>query len=123
MQLKTRKVNLITDSDWDSLVKSVYDKPYCFQQQDGCKERGAFNFSVPCSTWDYENNEITDNDSDNDVMGVSFQAWLDGTPKPDCYRSGIWWQRNFYPDVSMLINDLHKKGYLEEGDYVIEIDW
>lgn len=121
MKLNARKVNLITDSEWDALVKSVYDKPYCFQQQDGCKERGTFNFSVPCSTWDYKNNEITDNDSDNDVMGVSFQAWLDGIPffvgKP------IFWERNFYPDVSMIIDDLYKKGHLEEGDYVIEIDW
>ena len=121
--LKARKVNLISDSEWDDLVKSIYGKPYSFQQQDGCKERGTFHFSVPGGTWDYKNTKLEDNDSDNDEMGVSFQAWLDGIPEEGNWRNTMWWKRNFYPDVSMIIDDLYNKGHLEEGDYIIEMDW
>jgi hypothetical protein len=35
----------------------------------------------------------------------------------------MWWTRNFYPSVEMVANDLHKKGLIEAGDYVINIDW
>jgi len=35
----------------------------------------------------------------------------------------MWWERNFYPDVEMIANDLHKRGILEAGEYVIDIDW
>ena len=122
MKLEARKVNMISDSEWDEFVKSVYGKPYCFQQQDGCKERGVFEFSVPGSTWDYENNSIESSDSDNDEMGVSFQAWID-TNHLEMPWCEMYWERNFYPDVSMIINDLYKKGYIEEGDYCISIDW
>lgn len=126
--LKARKVNMISDGEWDDLVKSVYGKPYSFQQQDGCKVRGTFEFSVPGGTWDYGNNELMSQDSqdssdDYDEMGVSFQAWIDATPQEDDWRNKMWWERNFYPDVSMIIDDLYKKGYLEEGDYCISIDW
>lgn len=123
MKLETRKVNMISDSEWDEFVKSVYAKPYSFQQQDGCKERGTFEFSVPGICFDYENNNLEDNYGDNDEMGVSFKAWLDGIPEKGNWRNTTWWERNFYPDVSMIIADLYKKGYLEEGDYCINIDW
>lgn len=124
-KLKTRKVNLISDSEWDELVKSVYGKPYSFQQQDGCKERGTFEFSVPGSTWNYKNNELMSQESsdDYDEMGVSFQAWIDAIPQEGNWENTVWWERNFYPDVSMIIDDLYKKGHLEEGDYCISIDW
>lgn len=62
-------------------------------------------------------------------MGVSFKSWLERDPeqkipsKNSYDGTHLWWSRNFYPDVSMIINDLHSKGLLEAGKYVIDIDW
>jgi len=136
-----KKVNLIEVRMWDDLVKKTYGKPYSFQQQDDCKPRGIFKFSVP-SKWkpdDFENDEIpmVVNGSE---MGVSFKAWLEKDPSLPVKVSAfdgsdtivdtdsqsdkaIVWERNFYPNASMIIEDLAKKGLLEDGDYIIEIDW
>ncbi len=35
----------------------------------------------------------------------------------------LFWGRNFYPDVSMIIDDLYERGLLEAGDFSIDIDW
>nr|DAI39746.1 MAG TPA: Ftsk gamma domain [Caudoviricetes sp.] len=35
----------------------------------------------------------------------------------------MFWDRNFYPHVSMIIKDLENKGILKEGEYIINIDW
>jgi hypothetical protein len=56
MKIKTKKV--IEVSEWDKLVEKTYGRPYNFQQQDGCKSRGTFEFSVPSDKWDYENHTI-----------------------------------------------------------------
>ena len=60
-------------------------------------------------------------------MGVSFAAWLARSPKKripnDNDYLSMWWERNFYPDLQMVANDLHRKGNLPDGDYVINIDW
>ena len=64
-------------------------------------------------------------------MGVSFDTWLKTTVKevnelhPEEYsgQNDLWWERNFYPYIDMIINDLYEKGLVEEGDYAIEIDW
>jgi len=62
-------------------------------------------------------------------MGVSFKAWLARDPKQKLegqeydYELSLWWDRNFYPDVQMVANDLHAKGLLESGEYLIDIDW
>ena len=39
------------------------------------------------------------------------------------YRHELFWDRNFYPHVSMIIKDLENKGILKEGEYIINIDW
>jgi len=64
-------------------------------------------------------------------MGVSFKAWLERDPKQRLKSEGdrdssslqLWWDRNFYPNVDMIINDLYSKGLLEKGEYDIKIDW
>ncbi len=127
MKIRTEKV--IAVSDWDTLVKKIYGRLYSFQQQDGCKERGSFRFTVPSEeTCDYQNDsvpEIVNGPED----GVSFAAWLKRDPKAPLadgsadYRLDLWWKRNFYPEFQMVANDLHAKGLLEAGSYTIDIDW
>lgn len=62
-------------------------------------------------------------------MGVKFDTWLARDPKKPIpnqerdYELNLFYERNFYPDVYTLANDLHKKGLLEAGEYLINIDW
>lgn len=126
--IKTKSVNMIDLSDWDDLIESTYGKPYSFQQQDGCKERGTYEFSVP-TDWDddFENDSVPDK-INGEEMGVSFKAWLTRDPeewngKDSYYSKSLFWSRNWYPDIQTVANDLYAKGLLPAGEYVIDIDW
>lgn len=127
IKFKTQRV--IEVQDWDDLVQKTYGRPYAFQQQDGCKDRGVERITVP-TTWtnDYEEDTIPEV-VNGDEMGVSFKAWLERDPTqkiPDQsadYQLELFWERNFYPHVSMIANDLHAKGLIEAGEYTINIDW
>lgn len=138
MELKYKEVKVITVSDWDNLVKEVYGKPYNFQQQDDCKARGYEPFTV----WedlnydlsyceDFTNKKIP-YEINGKIMGVSFQTWLNTTEEDIKSKFlnrdvklgfDIFWHRNFYPHISILAQDLYKKGLIEAGDYLIKIDW
>ncbi len=128
MKIKTEQV--IDVQDWDTLVEKTYGRTYKFQQQDGCKDRGTFKFTVPAEVQDYADDSIAEV-VNGDEMGVSFKAWLarnpnqkisDPTAQED-YCTRLWWERNFYPDVQMVANDLHARGLLPAGKYTINIDW
>lgn len=126
--IKIQTKQIIDMQDWDSLVIKTYGRLYCFQQQDGCKERGNFSITIPDGAEDYENDSVPDVINGQE-MGVSFAAWLARNPKEwngkneDRRFLDMFWERNFYPDVQMIANDLHAKGLIPAGDYVIEIDW
>ena len=133
MKLRVRTEKVIDCSDWDKLVQETYSKPYCFQQQGGCQSRGTFPFSVPSEeTYDDEQNDEIPENTNHDIMGVKFAKWLERDPKqPLADKDGgneqwlidLWWERNFYPDFQTVANDLHAKGLLEAGDYLINISW
>lgn len=130
--MKFKQVTMIDVSDWDSLVEETYGRPYNFQQQDGCKDRGTEEITVPCShPWDYENDSIPEKVNGNE-MGVSFKAWLERDPNQPLSSVDEWdrkhglslfWERNFYPSVEMVANDLYQKGLLPAVGYTINIDW
>jgi len=126
--MKIRNVKMVSVQEWDRLVENTYGKPYRFQQQDGCKERGTYEFTVPDEAQDYENDTIVE-EINGMQMGVSFKAWLERDVKQsvegrsDDFSIGLFWTRNWYPDIQMIANDLHAKGLLEAGEYVIDIDW
>ena len=126
--MKTRKEDVIDVSDWDEVVEKTYGRPYSFQQQDGCRSRGTFHIQVPDEADDYER-DIVPEIVNHHERGVSFSAWLERDPKKplkadkDKFSLRLWWERNFYPDIQMVANDLHEKDLLEEGCYTIAIDW
>lgn len=126
--IKIQNVQVIRVHDWDDLVEKTYKKPYNFQQQDGCKERGNFYITIPEEVEDFENDTVPEK-INGDEMGVSFKAWLARDPKvwhgkpQDKNFLDLFWLRNFYPNVQMIANDLHAKGLVPAGDYIIEIDW
>ena len=45
--LKITNKKVVTVQDWDDLVTKTYGKPYSFQQQNGCQERGTFEITIP----------------------------------------------------------------------------
>lgn len=129
--LKFKLTKIIDSFDLDDLIKETYNKPYCYQQQDGCKSRGTESISVPTiDPEDYENT-ILECVINGDEMGISFETWLNTTVEevnakhPERYpnQNDLWWERNFYPSIDMIVNDLYEKGLIEEGNYTIDIDW
>lgn len=128
--MKIRTEQVIDVYEWDKLVKETYKRPYNFQQQDGCKSRGVFRFSIPSDDceFDYENDTLPE-DNNSEEMGVSFAAWLARDPKQPIkdqeynWELELWWIRNFYPSFDMVAADLYKKGLLEKGNYTISLDW
>jgi hypothetical protein len=126
--MKIRTEQVIDVSDWDKFVIKTYGRPYAYQQQEGCQPRGTFRFDVPGSTDDFENDTLSADDDEHE-MGVSFAAWLARDPKLPIenqkhpWERDMWWERNFYPNLQMIANDLHAKGLLAAGSYTIDIDW
>lgn len=127
MQKKT--IIEMSCQELDALVEKTYGRPYSFQQQDECKPRGYESFVVPndCD-YEYENDTVPEI-INGEEMGVSFEAWKARDPKEwngdaeDERFIDMFWERNFYPMPQILLNDLHEKGLLEAGEYMIIIDW
>ena len=95
------------------------------------------------------NDKIPEIINDEHNMGIKFNVWLNRDPKDplnpsdselkscnyyydssdrkkwceDIGHINLFWERNFYPCLQSVANDLHKKGLIEAGDYSIEIDW
>lgn len=127
MQPKPHRT-IIALKEWDELVIDTYGKPYSFQQQDGCKPKGIFWLSIPKLASNYEHTSLPE-EINGYRKGVSFATWLDRHPKAwngkaaDELYIDLFWNRNFYPNVQMIANDLYEKGLIEAGEYVIKIDW
>ena len=122
---------VIDCSEWDELVEKTYGRPYVFQQQEGCQDRGVRYLTIPDYAEDYEADSIPEVTNGN-IMGVSFKAWLERDPLQKLNSKDEWdrehglelfWQRNFYPELQMVANDLHSKGLIDAGEYMINIDW
>ena len=126
--IKTKTVQMIDVGDWDSLVIDTYSRPYSYQQQNGCQSRGIFEITIPSFDEDFDRDSIPE-EINGKKMGVSFKAWLERDPKEwngeEISKNSIdmFWERNFYPHIQMIANDLHYKGLIPEGKYTINIDW
>lgn len=130
--LKISQTQSIDVDDFDDLVQKTYGKVYAFQQQNGCKDRGVEYFTVPLNNPDDFEDESIPEEVNGREMGVSFDAWLKRDPKQplldeengdDQWKIDLFWERNFYPSLDMVVSDLYKKGLIPAGDYQIVIDW
>ena len=128
--IKISNKKLIEVRDWNDLVENTYGKPYNFQQQDGCQNRGLVGLTIP-SKWtdDEEMNDAVPEVINGSEMGVKFDVWLKRDPQEwngnegDKTSLDLFWYRNFYPDLQTIANDLHSKGLIKAGNYSINIDW
>lgn len=122
-ELKYKIVKLIEIRDWNNFIKEIYQRPYNFQQQDGCKERGTYSFTVPeqyqeSLEFDFEN-DVVPEEVNHEDRGVSFKAWLERDPTQKLkdmtyeWELELWWHRNFYPAVETIIYDLYQKKLLD----------
>jgi len=124
--MKTKKV--IESNEWDALVVKTYGRIYNLQQQDGGMRRGTLSIIVPDEASDFRNDEVPEV-ANHEKRGVSFAAWLARDPKAPLAGGktanslDLWWERNFYPELQMVGNDLCAKGLLEAGKHTILIDW
>ena len=116
--------------DWDYLVTETYKRPYCFQQQEGCQDRGTYNLDI--STEEVDNSDMPETipeEVNGEEMGVKFSAWLARDSKQPIknqtsdWQLDLFWERNFYPSIEAVANDLCRKGLIEPGKYTINIDW
>lgn len=81
IQYTTEKV--IRVQDWNKLVQDTYGKPYNYQQQEGCQDRGTFNITIP-SEWDDDGmNDSIPEVVNGSEMGVKFSVWLTRDPKEE----------------------------------------
>tara|TARA_R110000851_G_scaffold115675_3_gene241610 strand:- start:4415 stop:4804 length:390 start_codon:yes stop_codon:yes gene_type:complete len=125
-----QNIVMINVSDWDTLVEKTYGRPYNFQQQEGCQSRGTRTLEVYLEgAYDYENTTLPE-ETNGDDMGVNFAAWLARDPKEGLgtvfergHQLDLFWERNFYPSIERVAQDLCERGLLEEGEYLINIDW
>lgn len=106
--IKFREKKIIAVKDWDNLVKETYGRPYSFQQQDGCRERGMFHLSTPCDIEDFDDEEIPMCANARE-KGVNFSTWLsqEVNQNDNGLSNRLFWYRNFYPHISMVANDLY----------------
>lgn len=131
MSIKISSKKFIEVNDWDKLVIDTYGKPYSFQQQNGCKERGVSYLTIPSNfTNDEDFSDSIPEVINGEEMGVKFDVWLNTDPVThktnnnwDDWEVTLFWERNFYPCVYTLANDLYNKGLIEVGEYAIDIDW
>lgn len=128
-RVNIRDMKVIDSMDLDQLVRDTYGRPYNFQQQDGCQDRGYRRATVPePDPLDFDQKTIPEVINEGD-MGVSFAAWLARDPeapvgdRSDDLALELFWERNFYPSQAMVLNDLHARGLLPAGEYMITIDW
>lgn len=131
MKLKITQRNQITLQDWNKLVEETYKRPYNFQQQDGCQERGVYIINISdefdASKSDFPRDSIPEIINGKE-RGVSFKAWVEKDPNEgfeDISKSSqyLFWRRNFYPNIDVLAHDLYKKGLIPAGEYDIKVDW
>jgi hypothetical protein len=130
--IKTRKETVIDVQDWDELVTKTYGRVYSLQQQGGCQSRGRVRLTVPTDEEgeDFKNDTVPEK-VNHPKMGVSFKAWLARDPKQklrnkddqEDWSLSMWWERNFYPSLYMVADDLYAKGLIKAGEYSINIDW
>lgn len=127
--IKIREVKMIDVQDWDDLVSKTYGRPYSLQQQDGCMSRGIVTIDIPDD--DGEEDEMHDEIPfviNGSTMGVKFDVWKNACVEDinsnfKDYLCGIFWDRNFYPSLQSVANDLLTRGLIEADRYCINIDW
>lgn len=107
---------VIHESAFSRYVTNHYGRPYHLQQQgDMMGQEVSTRFTVP----DPEDGEW------EGMEAPTLVDWLKATPPTDEHdRTEILrWERDYYPQLGAVVNDLHTKGLLDAGEYLIYAEW
>ena len=115
-RLSHYQATVLHESEFSNLVRQTFERPYSLQQQGDMHSQESFiRFDVPAELeWEHE---------------PSLETWLATTP-PDpedhsmaAFTNRLRWDREFYPDLQDIANELHARGQLDAGTYVLHVWW
>ncbi len=136
VQVTYDTVRMIWETEFSNLVSAVYGRPYQLQQQDAMMGQDQI-----------ERVRVPDEEWDADWCLESFHAWRDADATPpegdrERWKWELDWERlnndedcmryspgPFFavdiptPPAGTIMNDLHARGLIEGGDYVIHAWW
>ena len=120
--MRIRNEKVIDVSEWDSLVRKTYGRPYSFQQQDECKDRGVFRFTVPAKADDHEQESVPEivnhekwasalHHGSSETRNLRYRAAAKMLPASiyggveTSTQTYKWWQMTYTPKVCLkLVN-------------------
>ena len=109
--MKVTKVNLIWESEFSQLVEDTYGRPYKLQQQgDMLHQESMVRLSVPGEVFDH-------------WQATTLEEWVAAEYPSPKFDYDFQWEREFYPQLEEVANDLHERGLLDEGEYVLHVWW
>ncbi|MBB3752468.1 hypothetical protein FHT44_004980 [Mycolicibacterium sp. BK634] len=137
-KLTGKNITLILESDWSELVAEVFDRPYNFQQQAGCRSNDTiWKFTVPESFKDWDLNAVD----------AAIEQWRNSEPHRNeqipAVRDGkvvyvehprrewpmsdfslkLWWERENWPEFEDVMCVLARRGLIDPGEYALHIWW
>lgn len=118
-KLNPTTLTTIWESGFSKYVTEHYGRPYKLQQQGDMLAQGSYvQITVPDEeAWD-ENPTLAE--------------WQAATPPgehpeggydPNVSTENMRWERDYYPSLEVVANDLHAKGLLDAGEYLIRVYW
>lgn len=115
-----KTVTLIDEGEFSRLVSKTYQRPYSFQQQGSMMGQDTiWEFSLPLRY------EPDDEYGYNDWEGPSLLEWCT-TPIGEFdseWKAKLHWHREYYPEFEAVIDDMHKRGLIPDGDYALHVQW
>ena len=118
-RLSHYQATVLHESEFSDLVRQTFERPYSLQQQGDMHSQESFvRFDVPA-----------DREEEEHWQAVSMEEWLAATP-PDpedrsmeAFTDRLRWDREFYPQLDSVANELHARGQLDAGTYVLHVWW
>ena len=102
--LKYKTVKLVWESDLQDLILDTYGRRTEWAAEQEMSQNETRNFTVP-------SNRYVDEDS------LTVAQWLAGE------TTELYGYTLVEPEMQLILNDLHARGLVEAGEYVVEVWW
>ena len=113
--MNIKEVKLIWEHELNELITATYGRPYNYGRWQEMGQDTMTQVTVP-------------EEADEPWEGgpPSLEEWLAGEPPAtltDAWRIEQWWQTEYCPELQVVVNDLHARGLMPAGDYVMHVWW
>lgn len=106
--IKFEEVRMVDSSEIDRVVESIYQLPFNYQQQNIENDiKDSFEYWIVPR-------------EDRYLEGLSIEEWTK-EDKPNTPNYKRTFERTIYPDFQQVLNELHRRGLMPEGKYIISI--